>query len=102
MESATHVFVEPVDGALPREICRSFVIAFRRRVTIETMHGARVDIALVRNVGRTQRLIVNRPRRRQSRVEFPVMHQNCCFDFRDVFWSGRTTIKWRRCSKVRF
>ena len=40
-ESAPHVFVEPVDRALPGEIGRGFVVSFRRRVAIEAVHGAR-------------------------------------------------------------
>jgi len=34
-ESATPVFVEPVDRALPGQISRGFVIPFRRRVAIK-------------------------------------------------------------------
>jgi hypothetical protein len=37
---------------LPGQIGRGFVIPFRGRVAIETMHGARLDIALVPNVDR--------------------------------------------------
>src|ERR1700719_2588049 len=41
-ESATHVFVKPVDRALPGQIGRGFVIPFRRRVAIEAMSCARI------------------------------------------------------------
>src|ERR1700676_3782621 len=47
-ESATHVFVEPVNRALPGEIGGRFVVAFRRCVAMEAVNGPGVDIALVR------------------------------------------------------
>src|ERR1700759_2939003 len=87
-DSSTHVFVEPVDRALPGQIGRGFVIPFRSRVAIEAMYGAWINIAFVRNIGRTQGFVVGRPRCRQSSVEFPVMHQDRCLNFRDVLWSG--------------
>src|ERR1700728_2420656 len=59
--STAHVFVEPVDCALPGQIGRGFVIPLRRRVAIEAMYGTRVNIALVRNVRRVQGLVVSRP-----------------------------------------
>src|SRR5580700_2442399 len=95
--SGAHVFVEPVDRALPGQIGRGFVIAFRRRVAIEAMDGARVNIAFVRNVRRVQGLVVRRPRRCQSRVELTMMYQDRRLNFRDVLWGGRTTIERRRC-----
>ena len=61
--SVTQVFVEPVDSALPGQIGRGFVVPFWRRVAIEAMYGARVNIAVVRNVRRVQGLVVRRPRR---------------------------------------
>jgi hypothetical protein len=61
--SATHVFVEPVNRALPGQIGRDFVIPFRRRVAIEPMYSARVNIAVVRYVRRVQGLVVSRPGR---------------------------------------
>ena len=99
-ESATHVFVEPVDRALPGQIGRGFVIPFRRRVAIEAMYGARVNIAFVRNVRRVQGLVVSRPRRCQSGVELPLMHQDRCLNFWDVLWGGRTAIERCRCRQV--
>src|SRR5580704_3332235 len=99
-KSATHIFVEPVDGALPGQIRRGFVIPFRRRIAIEAMYGARVNIAFVRNVRRVQGLVVSRPRRCKSRVELPLMHQDRRLNFRDVLWGGRTAIERRRCRKV--
>ena len=99
-KSATHIFVEPVDRALPCQIGRGFVISFRRRVAIEAMHRARVDIAVVRNIRRGQGLVISRPRRRQSRVEFPVMHQDRRPDLRDVLRCRRTAIERHRCRKI--
>src|SRR5215469_16077120 len=94
----THVFVEPVNGALPGQIGRGLVIPFWRRVAIEPMHGTRVDIALVWNVRRAQGLVVRWPRRRQSRVEFPVMHEDRRLNFGDVVCGGWTAIE-RRCRR---
>src|ERR1700688_2461553 len=48
-KSGTRVFVEPVNRPLPGQVGRGFVVAFRRRVTIEAMNSARVDIAFVGN-----------------------------------------------------
>ena len=48
--SATHVFVEPVDGALPGQIGCGFVVSFRGCVAIEAMPGAWVDITFVGHV----------------------------------------------------
>jgi hypothetical protein len=84
MKSATHVFVEPVDGALPSQIGCGLVLTFWARVTIESMHGAGIDIAFVRNMRRVQRLVVSWPRRGQSCVEFPIMHEDRRLNFRNV------------------
>ena len=98
LESAPHVFVEPVDGALPGQIGISLVIPFRCRVAIESMHGARVDVAFVGDVRRTQGLIVSRPSSCQSRVELPVMHEDRRLNFGDVVCGGWTAIE-RRCRR---
>jgi hypothetical protein len=83
-DSATHVFVEPVDRALPGQIGRGFLIPFRRRVASEAMYGTGVNIVVVRNVRRVQGLVVSRPRRCQARVELPPGQSD-----------GRTTINTR-------
>src|SRR5438874_13665282 len=49
------VFVEPVDGPLPREIGGGFVVPLRRRVAVEAVHRAGIDVAVVRHVGGLQR-----------------------------------------------
>src|ERR1700722_14665940 len=69
---AAHVFVEPVDRALPGQIGCRFVISFRRRVAIKAVHGTWIDVAFVRYVCGAQGLVVSRPRRCQSGVEFPL------------------------------
>ncbi len=51
-ESRTHVFVEPVNGPLPGQIGRGFVVALWRGVAIEAVNGAGVDVAFMRNLGR--------------------------------------------------
>ena len=50
VKSGAHVFVEPVNGALPGKVGRGLVIALGRRVAIKAMNGAGVDIAFVGNV----------------------------------------------------
>ena len=80
-ESATHVFVEPVDCSFPGQIGRSLVIPFRGRVAIEAMYSARVNIAFMWNVHRVQSQLISWPGRCQSRVELPVMHQNRRLNF---------------------
>ena len=65
-ESATHVFVEPVNRALPGQIGCGFVVALGRCIAIEAMNRVRIDIAFMRNVGCRQGLVVGRPRRPQS------------------------------------
>src|SRR5215813_11937246 len=42
------VFVEPVERALPGQRRRRLVVAFRRRITMEAMNRAGIDIAFVR------------------------------------------------------
>src|ERR1700685_2531219 len=60
-ESDTHVFVEPVRGALPGLVGRDFVVTFRSRITIEAVNSAGVDIAFMRNVGCFQGHVIRRP-----------------------------------------
>src|SRR5580692_8065303 len=98
--SASYVFIEPVDRALPGQIGRSFVIPFRRRVAIEAVSCAWINIAFVRNVGSAQRLVICRPRSCQPGVEFSVMDQDRRLNFGDVLWGGRTAIERRSCRQV--
>src|SRR3984885_7622567 len=79
--SDAHVFVEPVDGALPGQVGRGLVIAVGGRIAIEAGNGAGVDVTFVGNVGFLQGRVVGRPGRRQSRIEFAVMDQNRRLDF---------------------
>src|SRR5215210_7979083 len=44
------VLVEPVDGARPSLLGRGLVVAFRRGVVEEAMHGIRIDVAFVADV----------------------------------------------------
>src|SRR5579872_3912386 len=83
-----HVLVEPVDRALPRQVRRGLVVAFRRRIAIETVNGVWIDVTFVRHVRRRQRLVVRRPRRREARVERAVMHQDSSLDL------GYIRIRW--------
>ena len=48
--STAHVFIKPVDCALPCEIGSGFVVPFRSCVAIEAMHGARINVTFMRNV----------------------------------------------------
>ena len=54
--------IEPVQRALPRELCGGFVVA-RRGVVVETVVGAGIDVALVRHAGCGQRRIERGPPR---------------------------------------
>src|ERR1700722_2882953 len=94
--SGTHVFVEPVNRALPSQVRRGFVIAFRRRIAIETVNSAGVDIAFMGNIYLLQGRVVSRPRRCQPRIEFTVMDQNSRFDLRDVVLGRGATVERRR------
>src|SRR4051812_32933134 len=46
---SAHVFVEPLDRAVPREVGRRLVVALGRRVVVEAVHRVLVDVTLVRH-----------------------------------------------------
>src|SRR6266550_7772476 len=52
------VLVEPLDGAVPRELGRRLVVAFGCCVVVEAVHRALVDVPFVRHAGSGERLVV--------------------------------------------
>src|SRR5215510_4745125 len=70
------VLVEPRDRPLPRLIGGRFVVALRRRVVVEAVNSVRIDVALVRDLGLGELLVVVRPRARETRVLLSVMHEH--------------------------
>ena len=101
VESATHVFVEPVDRALRGQIGRGFVKPFRRRVAIEAMYGARVNIAR-----RAERAPRSGPGRKPATslpvaCRAPLMHQDRRLSFWDVGAGGPPGFYWEESDERR-
>src|SRR5579883_1112538 len=69
---APQVFIEEVDGPLPRQLGGGFVVA-RRGVVVEAVIGALVDIRGVGDVVGFQRLFISRPAAGDPLVERGVL-----------------------------
>src|SRR5579864_5137082 len=69
---APHVFVEEIESSLPRQLGGSRVIT-RRRIVMEPMIGAFVNVRCIGHVIRFQRLLVSGPAAVDSRVEAGVV-----------------------------
>jgi DNA-binding CsgD family transcriptional regulator len=82
--SRSHVFVKPLDRAVPGEVGRGLVVALRRRVVVEAVHRALVDVPFVRYARRGQRLVVIRPCRRPAACRARLVHEDGRLDLRDV------------------
>src|SRR5205823_901589 len=54
------VFVEPIERVLPG-LFRGGLVVARRRVVVEAVIGAFVDVSIMRHVGFAERLIESRP-----------------------------------------
>ena len=93
------VLVEPVDRPLPRQIGSCLVVALRRRV-VEAVNGARIDVALVRHTGGSQRLVRGRgPGLGEAGVELAVVHEDGRFDLERVLGRRRGPIERGRCRR---
>src|SRR5580765_7692520 len=71
----SQVFVEPGERTVPRERGGVLVVA-RRRVVVEAVLRALVDVALVRHAGRLERFVVGGPGRGKACVHFAVMNEH--------------------------
>src|SRR4029078_11257202 len=91
--SAAHVLVEPRHGALPRLVGGGFVVALRRRVVVEAVHGAWIDMTLVGDLRRFHGVLVLGPRHHQPSVLSTVMHEHCCLDLWHIGSRRRATIE---------
>jgi hypothetical protein len=92
--------VEPINRALQSEVGRNFVVAFRRRITIQAVNSAGIDTVLVRNVFFPYVLAARGPRRPESGVEFSVRNQHRRFDLRNVPFDGRAAVESCRRRKI--
>src|SRR5579871_5912767 len=66
------IFPEPGERIAPGLLGGSLVIA-GRRIVVEAVVGALVDMALVRHVRGGELLVEGRPARRDARVEFAIL-----------------------------
>ena len=99
----TYVFIEPVDGSLPGQIRRGFVIAFRRGVAIETVDGPGVDVAFVRNAGFFERCVVGagQPAARAGIELAMCWTMTAALIFATSSLGGRSTVKGHRGGQAR-
>src|SRR6266850_1415794 len=75
------ILVEPLNGARPRLLGRDFVVAFRRGVIEEAMHGIRIDVAFVADVVFLQVRFLRLISLRQRPIERAVVDENRRLDF---------------------
>src|ERR1700722_7724794 len=81
--SGSQVFVEPIERPLPCLFRRRLVVA-RRRVIVETVVGALVDVPLVGDAGSAERSVERWPAARDARVELRVLGVDRRLDFRRI------------------
>src|SRR5688500_16314529 len=77
------VLVEERDRPLPRQLGRGLIVA-RRRVVVEPVLSARIQIAFVTNIGRLERLLECRPARVDAFVHLGRLDHQRSLDLRDV------------------
>ena len=70
--SGPQVLVEPIECALPSFLGGSFVVT-GRRIVVEALIGALVDVPLMRHLRHGQRGIEGRPSVGDARVQFAVL-----------------------------
>src|SRR5579871_4363660 len=70
--SGAQIFVEPIDRPLPRFLRRRLIVA-RRRVVVEAVIGALVDVSLVRNVRLTKGRVEGGPPAGDALIELAVL-----------------------------
>src|ERR1700733_12689038 len=87
--SSPQIFVEPIERSLPRLFRRRLVVA-RRRVVVEAVVGALVDVRFVGNASPTERGVEGRPAARDARVELRILRVDRRLDFGRV---GRARLK---------
>src|SRR5439155_5242641 len=83
------ILVEPLNGARPSPLGRHFVVAFRRGVIEEAMHGVRIEVAFVADVVFLQFRFLRGLSLRQRLIERAVVDKNGRLDFGHVFRPGR-------------
>src|SRR5271155_3233071 len=70
--SGAQIFVEPIDRPLPGFLCRGLIVA-RRRVVVEAVVGALIDMALVRNARRVKSGVERRPAAGDAPIELAIL-----------------------------
>src|SRR5829696_5067637 len=99
--STAHVLVEPRHRTFPRFISRGFVIALRRCIVVEAVHGAWINMTLVRGLGTLECALVLGPRGDQAGVFAPVVHEDGGLDLRHVRSHGRAAVERNCGSEIR-
>src|ERR1700678_1941861 len=98
--SGPQVFVEPSERPLPRLFRRRLVVA-RRRVIVEAVVGARVDMPLVGDAGRTQRRVESGPAAGDARVELTILGVDRRLDFGGIGGAWLKTVEGNRGVEAR-
>src|SRR5580704_4397584 len=80
LRSGPQILVEPIERPLPRLFRRGLVVA-RRRVIVEAVVGALVDVPFVGNAGSAKRSVESRPAAGDARVEFRILGVDRRLDF---------------------
>src|SRR5271156_5932628 len=98
--SGPQIFVEPIERPSPRLFCRRLVVAWRR-VIVEAVVSARVDVPFVRNASPAERGVERRPAAGDTRVELRILGVDRRLDFGRVGGVRLKTVEGNRGVEAR-
>src|SRR3984893_5747908 len=98
--SGPQILVEPIERPSPRLFRRRLVVA-RRRVIVEAVVGALIDVSFVGNAGSAKRCVESRPAARDARVELRILGVDRRLDFGRVGGVRLKTVKRNRSIEAR-
>src|SRR5277367_4772631 len=91
--SCPQIFVEPIDRPPPGFFGRRLIVA-RRRVVVEAVVGAFVDVTLVRDARLGEGGVEGRPAAGDTLIEFAILRVDRRLDFRRVGRVRLEAIEW--------